>query len=172
MTNPNDLLMNETHRLAHHEAVKDEVRSEVQEEINTHASAAIPGEQSKAADLGHQLRHKAFNEVAATEAEIDRARTAARISQIIDFVFYIAYSLIGLQILLDVMGARRGNGFRNLIDTLSAPLLGPFESLIQSIGIGRFQLKLSYVFAFIFYILLHIGVNALLRLFVERKTTI
>jgi uncharacterized protein YggT (Ycf19 family) len=172
MTNANDLIVNESHRVNQHEAIKDEIRSEVQGEISTHASAPHPGEPEKAAQMGQQLRQKAFDEVAMTESQIDRARTAARISQVIDFVFYLVYSLIGLQILLDLMGARRGNGFRNLIDTLTAPLLGPFESLMQSIGVGQFQLKLSYVFAFIVYILLHVGINSLLRMFVERKTTV
>jgi uncharacterized protein YggT (Ycf19 family) len=110
--------------------------------------------------------------VAATESEIGRARTAARASQIIDFIFYVIYSLIGLQILLDLMGARRGNGFRSLIDTLTTPFLSPFESLIQSISAGRFQLQLSYLVALVVYILIHIGINSLLRMFVERKTTI
>ena len=172
MTNPNDLTLNEAHRVARHDAIKDDIHSEVQETISSYATQSEPSEQEKAAAIGQQLRHKAFDEVAATEAEIDRARTAARISQVIDFVFYIAYSLIGLRILLDLMGARRGNGFRNLIDTLTAPLLGPFESLVQSIGIGQYQLKLSYVFAFVVYILLHVGINSLLRMFAERKTTI
>ena len=172
MTNPNDLTLNEAHRLAHHEAIKDDVRTEVQEEISSYAAQSTPNEPEKAAVMGQQLRHKAFNEVASTEAEIDRARTAARVSQIIDFAFYLVYGFIGLRILLDLMGARRGNGFRNLIDTLTAPLLAPFESLVQNIGIGQYQLKLSYLFAFVVYILLHLGINSLLRLFVERKTTI
>lgn len=172
MTNPNDLILNEAHRLARHEAIKDDVRTEVQEEISSYAAQSVSDESEKAAVMGQQLRQKAFNEVASTEAEIDRARTAARVSQIVDFAFYLVYSLIGLRILLDLMGARRGNEFRNLIDTLTAPLLVPFESLVQNIGIGQYQLNLSYLFAFVVYILLHLGINSLLRLFVERKTTI
>ena len=172
MAHANDLAVVEANRIAQHETIKDEIRSEVQNDISAYASETNPNEQEKAAEIGQQLRHKTFNEVASTEAEIGRARGAARISQIVDFLFYIAYSLIGLQILLDLMGARHGNGFRNLIDTLSAPLLAPFESLIQSIGVGRFQLKLSYLFAFVVYALLHVGINSLLRMLVQRKTTI
>jgi uncharacterized protein YggT (Ycf19 family) len=172
MTKVNELTANEAHRIAQHETIKDEIRNDVQGEISTYASEPRPGEAQKAADLGQQLRHKAFNEVAATESEIGRARTAARASQIIDFIFYVIYSLIGLQILLDLMGARRGNGFRSLIDTLTTPFLSPFESLIQSISAGRFQLQLSYLVALVVYILIHIGINSLLRMFVERKTTI
>lgn len=172
MTNVNDLTVNDAHRIAQHETVKDEIRDEVQNEIATHASTPNPGEQAKATEMGQQLRQKAFDEVATTESHIERARTAARISQVIDFVFYIVYSLIGLRILLDLMGARKGNGFRSLIDTLTAPFLSPFDSLVQSIGAGQFQLKLSYLFAFVVYVLLHVGINSFLRMFVERKTTV
>lgn len=172
MTNANDLKVSEAHRIAQHEAIKDEIRNDVQSEVSTYATEPKPGEQEKAAVIGHQLRDNAFNDVASTEAGIERARTAARASQIVDFVFYLVYSLIGLRILLDLLGARPGNGFRNFIAALTAPLLAPFESLLQSVGAGRFQLKLSYLFALVVYILLHTGINALLRMFVERKTTI
>jgi uncharacterized protein YggT (Ycf19 family) len=172
MANVNDLAENEAHRISQHEAVKDEIRSEVHNEISDQALRANPQEQQQAAMIGQQMREKTFDEVSNTEAEVSRARAAARISQIIDFIFYIVYSLIGLQILLDLMGARRGTGFRRFIDTLSAPLLGPFESLIQSVGVGRYQLELSYVFAFIVYAILHAGINSLLRMLTQRKTTI
>lgn len=172
MANVNNLAEDEAHRISQHEAVKDEIRSEVHNEIGDQALSANPQEQRQAAIVGQQLREKTFDEVSNTEAEVGRARTAARISQIIDFIFYIIYSLIGLQILLDLMGARRGTGFRRFIDTLSAPLLGPFESLIQSVGVGRYQLELSYVFAFIVYAILHAGINSLLRMLTQRKTTI
>lgn len=170
--NTNELQINPAHRLAVHEAEMDEIRGEVHNNINAYASEPIPGEQERAAAIGHELRNKAFDEVVYTQAEIDRARTVARVSQVIDLIFYAIYSLIGLQILLDLMGARRGNGFRNLIDTLSAPFLAPFESLLQNIGMGRYQLKLSYVFAFIVYLILHAGINAVLRTLAQRKTAI
>ncbi len=172
MANINDLAENEANRLAQYEAVKDEIRGEVHNNISDQALRPTPQEQQQSAILGQQMREKTFNEVSNTEVEVSRARTAARISQVIDFIFYIVYSLIALQILLDLMGARRGAGFRRFIDTLSAPLLGPFESLVQSVGVGRYQLELSYVFAFIVYALLHAGINSLLRMMTQRKTTI
>jgi uncharacterized protein YggT (Ycf19 family) len=168
----NELTTNEAHRIAQQETIKDEIRHDVQGEISTYASEPLPKEAEKAANLGQELRDQAFDEVAATESEISRARAAARVSQIVDFIFYIIYSLIGLQILLDLMGARRGNSFRSMIDTLTSPILSPFESLIQSISAGRYQLQLSYLVALIVYILIHVGINSILRMFVERKTTI
>ena len=43
MTNPNDLKVSEAHRVAQHENIKDEIRSEVQGEISTFASEPKPG---------------------------------------------------------------------------------------------------------------------------------
>jgi hypothetical protein len=39
-------------------------------------------------------------------------------------------------------------------------------------GVGHFRFLLSYVVAFGVYVLLHMAVNGLLRLFVHRKTAV
>ena len=78
--------------------------------------------------------------------------------------------MISLQISLDLMGARRGNGFRVFIETVCAPLLAPFKGLMPSVGGGGFQLRLSYVFALVAYLLLHMAINGLLRLLASRNT--
>lgn len=172
MASASGLRISEDHRITQHEAIKDEIRNDVQSEVAQTVAVPALDETQQAAQAGQRLRHQALTEVTTTENELGRARSAARISQVVDFIFTIIYSLIGLEILLDLLGARRGNGIRNIIDTLTLPLLSPFESLMQSIGIGRYQLRLSYLFAIIVYILLHLGINAFLRMFVERKTTI
>ncbi len=118
------------------------------------------------------MKHKALKEVVSSEAELERSRGIARASQIVDYVFYLIYGLIALQITLDLLGARRGNGFRNFIDVVCAPLLAPFNSLMPSVGAGSFQLRLSYVFALVVYLLLHMAVNGLLRVLASRKTVI
>jgi hypothetical protein len=58
------------------------------------------------------------------------------------------------------------------METVCAPLLAPFKSLMPSVGSGSFQLRLSYVFALIVYLLLHLAINGLLRLLASRKTAI
>ena len=73
------------------------------------------------------------------------------ISQVVDYLFYLIYGLISLQISLDLLGARRGNGFRDFIETVCAPLLAPFKGLMPSVGSGGFQFRLSYVFALVAY---------------------
>ena len=58
------------------------------------------------------------------------------------------------------------------MDTLAAPFLAPFRGLMHDPGVGRFRFMLSYVIALIVYVLLHLAVNGLLRLFVQRKTEV
>jgi hypothetical protein len=43
-----------------------------------------------------QLRSWAVNEVVETEREIQRARGAARVFQVVDFVFYVVYALLAI----------------------------------------------------------------------------
>jgi uncharacterized protein YggT (Ycf19 family) len=80
--------------------------------------------------------------------------------------------LIGLEVLLELIGARENNVFKELVDAITAPLLVPFRNLVPDVASGRFQLKISYVVAFIVYILLHLAINGLLRMMGSRKTVI
>ncbi|HKQ72942.1 MAG TPA: hypothetical protein VJ810_04385 [Blastocatellia bacterium] len=172
MANHSSTPIDESNRTAQYEEVKGKVQQEVNAEIASHADQLNENEREQAAAVGGQLKHKALKEVISTEAEVERSRAMARVSQFVDYGFYLIYGLISLQITLDLLGARRGNGFRNFIDTICAPLLVPFNSLMPSVGIGSFQLRLSYVFALAFYLLLHMAINGLLRLLGSRKTVI
>jgi uncharacterized protein YggT (Ycf19 family) len=166
------LATDEANRTVRHETIKGEVREGVQQEITRHARPADDSDQARAAVVGHHLKEKALAEVEGTEAEIDRARVAARVSQVIDYVFYVIYGLIGLEILLELLGARESNAFKNLIDNLSAPLLAPFNTLMPDLGAGRFQFRVAYVVALFVYLLLHLAINGLLRMMVHRKTIV
>lgn len=165
------LAMDESERAARHQAIKGEVRREMQGEISRHASQDT-GHHAEAAAIGEHFREKAINEVVGVEAEIDRGRAAARVSQVVDYVFYLIYALIGLEILLELLGARETNAFKNFIDALTAPLLLPFNTLMPDLARGRFQLRISYLVALVVYVLLHLAINGLLRLFAHRKTAI
>jgi uncharacterized protein YggT (Ycf19 family) len=160
----------ESDRAAQHQAMKEGVRQEMQEGIARHTKSDEQKEQ--AAAIGAHLREKATRELASTEVEIERAHIAARVSQVFDYIFYIIYSLIALEFLLDLIGARESNAFKNFIDAMTMPLLAPFRTLVPDITLGRFQLKVSYLLALIAYILLHKAVNGLLRMLAHRKTAI
>ena len=55
---------------------------------------------------------------------------------------------------------------------LQLPLCAPFKGLLPTPGVGSFRLMLSYIVALAVYVLLHMAVNGLFRLFVHRKTAV
>lgn len=166
------LAIDESQRIVEHEAVKRDARQGVHAEIAGQAERLDEHDKARAAAVGEHLKQKAITEVVDTETEIERARGVARISQVIDYIFYVIYGLIGLEVILDLLGARQGNAFNRFIETVSSPFLAPFRGLMSDPASGRFQLKLSYIFALIFYILLHLAINGLLRLLAHRKTAV
>lgn len=164
------LAIDESDRAHRYQAVKGEVRKDIQEKI----AAEQPDRQTEAqaTAIGDHMKAKAVDELASTEVEIERGRTAARISQVADYIFGAIYALIALEILLELLGARESNAFKNFIDMLTAPLLLPFRGLMSEPSIGQSQLKLSYFIALVVYIMLHLAVNGVLRIAAHRKTAI
>ncbi|HEY7913348.1 MAG TPA: YggT family protein [Blastocatellia bacterium] len=166
------LAVDESRKIAQHEAIKDEMRNEVREEVVSQARPLTPGERANAEALGDQLKAKAVDEVAETEAEIGRARATARISQVVDYIFYFIYGIIGLMFLLDLVGARRSNDFYQFVNAVASPFLAPFRGLVEDPGSANVRFRLSYLIALVVYLLLHLAVNGLLRLIAHRRTAV
>jgi uncharacterized protein YggT (Ycf19 family) len=166
------LAIDESRKIAQHEAIKGSVRNEVHAEISRKADHLDANEQAQANQVAEQFKHKAVREVVETESEIGRARGAARISQVIDYIFYFIYGLIGLMIVLDLVGANRNNGFYRFVSAITSPLLAPFRGLLDDPARQNMRFRLSYIVALIVYLLLHLAINGLLRLAVHRKTTV
>jgi len=162
----------EARRISQYESVKGAVRENVRAEIKREAARTKPGEHAQTEQLAESLRHKAVREVETSETEIARGQSVARVSQVVDYLFYLVYGVIGLEIVMDLFGARQSAGFKQFIDALGAPFLAPFHRLMIDPGVGRFRLMTSYIFALVVYVLLHMAVNGLLRLFVRRKTMV
>ncbi len=172
MNEDEKLAMDESQRAERVESIKSAMRDQVEAEAARNAGRLDERERARAAALGAEMREKAIDEVFSTEREIERARTTARVSQVIDYVFYLIYGVIGLEIIFELIGARRDNAFRGFIDAVSAPLLAPFGNLVPDASAGRFQFRFSYVIALIVYALLHAAINGLLRLMAHRKTAV
>jgi len=166
------LAIDEADRTARYQAVKGQARDEMQEQVARQARHGNQRQVAESAAIGDHLKEKAVAELVDTETEIERGRVAARVSQVVDYVFYLIYSLIGLEILLGLLGAREGSGFKHFIDAVTYPLLVPFQRLMPDLGNGRFEFKVSYVFALFVYLLLHLALNGLLRMMAHRKTEI
>jgi uncharacterized protein YggT (Ycf19 family) len=165
-------MVDDERRFEQYESAKDAARSEIQDQVKWQADQLNSNERAQVANIGQEFKQDAISEVHNTDREVKRGRSTARISQIIDYLFYIVYGLISLQIIFDLFGARRNNGFRNFIDALSSPFLAPFQNLFPDPATGRFQFRFSYIAALLIYILLHLAVNGLLRMIAHRKTAI
>jgi uncharacterized protein YggT (Ycf19 family) len=169
---PSTVAADEARRIAQHEAVKAKLEKDVHSRITDESAATSATEQAAVKSVARGLKQKATSEVAETEGALQRARSSTRVSQIFDYAFFLAYGLIGLVIVLELFGARQASGFKQFLDAITWPLLAPFKGLMPDPAVGSMQLMLSFVVALVVYVLLHMAVNGLLRLFAERKSSI
>ena len=167
------LAIEEARRAGQHGSVKSQVEGEVQAEIAEHASRTPPPENERIGELAGEFRAKAVDEVVDTEREVERARGVARVSQVVDYIFYVIYALLGLRFLLALLAARSSAGFVRFIVAVTNPLYEPFRGIVASPSTDSgHTLMLPLVIAIIVYLLLHLGINGLLRIIAHRKTAI
>ena len=122
------LALEEARRAAQHGAVKANVEGEVQAEISERAAQkTVPDESRRIDHVAGEFRSKAVDEVVDTEQEVQRARGLARVSQIVDYIFYVIYALLGMRFLLALLAARSNTGFVQFIVTVSNPFYAPFQ---------------------------------------------
>lgn len=166
------LAQDEVQRAANYEAIKSEVKSEVGSEIAAEAQRSTIPEAKRIDNIAGDMREKAVNEVIETEREVERSRVLARISQIIDYIFFIIYGLLTIRLLLELFAARESAGFVKFIKSATGLLYAPFQGIMASPSKDGFTLALPIIVAIIVYMLLHFAINGLLRIFAHRKTAI
>jgi uncharacterized protein YggT (Ycf19 family) len=166
------LLQEEAQRSIKYEQLKGGVKADVNAEVAERA--AIQNDHSGSlSTLAEDFRGKAINEIVETDREVERARGLARVSQFVDYGFYVIYALLGLRLLLALFAARQNNDFVQFLKAISDPFYAPFKGIVASPSAeGGFTLALPIVVALVVYALLHLGVNGLLRIFAHRKTEI
>jgi len=170
MTGKNDTIRaDEQRKIEQLEQVKREARDEVHREIKERTDRVEPRDQEQVEGIAREMKQQAVREVAMSAAELERARVVARVSQVIDYLFYLVYGLVGLQIALEMLGARESSAFKQLMNAVTLPFLAPFKGLMPDPALGSSQLMLSYVIGLVVYILVHLAINGALRLFVSRK---
>src|SRR2546425_13315848 len=168
------LASEESRRTVQHQSVKAQVEDDVNAEIAEKASQAPPaGETRRMEEVAGQFRTKAVDEVVETEREVGRSRGVARVSQVVDYIFFVIYALLGLRFLLALLAARSSAGFVRFIVAVTDPFYRPFRGIVSSPSTDSgHTLMLPLVIAFIVYLLLHLGINGLLRIIAHRKTAI
>jgi len=167
------LAQEEAQRTANYEALKSNVKTDVESEIAMRADRTTASEARRVDNLAGDFRQKALDEVGETDREVERGRFLARISQIVDYIFYVIYGLLAIRLLLALFAARESAGFVQFIKNVTDPLYAPFRGIVPSPSAeGGFTLALPIVIAIIVYLLLHLAINGLLRIFAHRKTEI
>ena len=167
------LAAEEARRSVQHESVKAQVEGEVQSEIANQAQAPAAGEAPRIKEVAGQFRSKAVDEVVSTEREVERGRGAARVSQVIDYIFYVIYALLGMRFLLALMAARSTAGFVQFIVAVTNPFYLPFRGIVASPRTDQgHTLLMPIIIAIIAYALLHLAINGILRMMAHRKTEI
>jgi hypothetical protein len=168
----NKLAAEEARRAGQHGSVKSQVEGEVQAEIAERA-ATKPTEGAAIDQVANDFRAKAVTEVVQTEREVERARGVARISQVVDYLFFVLYALLGLRFVLALLAARSGAGFVRFIVAVTDPFYRPFRGIVSSPSTDSgHTLMLPLIIAIVVYLLLHLAINGLLRLIAHRKTAI
>ena len=172
--NDDKLALDEARRAAQHEAVKSQVEGEIQGDIARRAEqSAAPRDEERIEQVAGDFRSKAVDEVIDTEREVQRSRGVARVSQVVDYIFYVIYALLGMRFLLALMAARSSAGFVQFIVAVTNPFYAPFRGIVASPSTNQgHTLLLPVVVAIISYVLLHLLLNGLLRMLAHRKTEI
>jgi uncharacterized protein YggT (Ycf19 family) len=85
----------------------------------------------------------------------------------------VVYALLGIRLVLALIAARSSNGFVQFIGTVSEPFYAPFRGIVASpTAEGGYTLVVPIMIAGLVYVILHAGVNGLLRMVGTRKTEI
>lgn len=166
------LARDEAQRAANFEAIKSRVKADVGGEIAAEADRPTPNQAHHVEDIADGMRQKAIDEVAETEREVERGRFMARVSQIVDYIFMLIYSLLTIRLLLELFAARESAGFFQFVKSITDPFYAPFRGIVPSPSSDGFTLALPIIVAIVSYMVLHLAINGLLRLFAHRKTEI
>lgn len=169
----NKLAQEEAQRAANYEAIKTGVKSDVGAQIATEAHRPTVNERVEVNNIAGEMRQKAINEVVETDREVERSRTLARVSQVVDYIFFVIYGLLTIRLLLELFAARESAGFVKFIKSATGIFYAPFDGIMPSLKAqGGFELALPIIVAIVVYMLLHLAINGFLRMFAHRKTAI
>lgn len=163
----------EARRIAQQKATASTVDRDVNAEIAERAEHADPADAQKLDRVASDMREDAIEEVAGTGRELERGRTFARVSQVVDYLFMVLYGLLAIRLVLALIAARPSNGFVQFIEAVTNPFYSPFRGIVGSpTAEGGFTLAIPIIIAIVVYALLHAAINGLLRMLVHRKTAV
>ncbi len=161
-------------RVVQHADVKAEVEGDVNAEIAAEASRApAPEAARKIEKVAGTFRDHAVDEVIDSEKQVRQGRGALRLSQFIDYGFFVIYALLAIRFVLSLIAARSTAGFVQFIVGVTSPFYAPFENIVASPRTDQgHTLLLPIVVAMCAYLVLHLAIKGVLRLVATRKTEI
>lgn len=167
------LEIDEAERVANYETVRNDANAEVRRELAVETARNNDVDRSDIEDVGARVHRNSVDEIQQTQNEIERGRVAARVSQVVDYIFMLVYGLLGIRLLLELFAARESAGFFRFIKAVTDPLYAPFRGLMPSPTTPEgFTLALPIIVAIVAYMLLHLAINGLLRMAAHRKVSI
>src|SRR6185369_16415233 len=105
------LAREEAQRSANYEAIKSNVKADVGAEMTADAAYVRDDQAERIEAAAQHMRRTAVDEVVETHREVERGRFAARISQVVDYIFFLIYGLLAIRLLLALFAARSTAGF-------------------------------------------------------------
>ena len=120
--------------------------------------------------IGQQsLRREAVNGITATSDEPTVRASVAPGAQFIDHAFGLAYAILALAMALHAVGAPASALYTRLVDALALPLVTPFLGVLPVNPVGSSSFLSACAFALVVFLLIHMAINATLRMFTERQ---
>ncbi|CAN5877834.1 hypothetical protein BH23GEM9_BH23GEM9_08430 [soil metagenome] len=160
-------------RVAQHEATTSSVEQDVNADIAARADHGSADEAVRLDRVASDMRTSAIDDAAGQNREMSRARGTARVSQVVDYLFYMVYGLLAVRLVLALLAARASNGFVQFINTVTDPFYALFRGIVSSpTAEGGYTLALPIIIAIGAYALLHFAINGFLRMLVHRKTAV
>jgi uncharacterized protein YggT (Ycf19 family) len=93
-----------------------------------------------------------------------------RLQQLVDYLFFLLYGGIGLQFILELAGASNASGFKQFLNWITYPFLNPFAGLFPDPHFREhYRFRITYLVALSIYLLLHLAVMGLFRLFKNKQ---
>lgn len=99
-----------------------------------------------------------------------RVYALARITQGVDYLFYLLYGLLGIRFVLALLGASEQAGFVQFVHGLTNPFYAPFSNIVARPAVNGGMLDFPLLIALLAYALLHLAVRGLLRLVAGART--
>jgi uncharacterized protein YggT (Ycf19 family) len=173
MQEDRNVAADDARRVAQHETTASVVAQDVNEDIAAAADDRSAGETARIDRVASDMRSSAISDAAGQNREMSRARGTARVSQVVDYVFYVVYGLLAIRLVLTLLAANAANGFVQLINNVTDPFYALFRGIVASPSAdGGYTLAVPIIIAIGVYALLHFAINGALRMLVHRKTTV